>query len=119
MLAKGIYASKIEDVSHFFVILNFYFLTGMHVISFVRVFCTLRYKPAIYIVVGHEGPDPWDPCGGYVTKICFPRKFYKIKDVYFEMRQGFVMIKIPKKNNKPVRKIKRDFLFFREKKRIM
>ncbi|GKA35961.1 hypothetical protein Tco_0722452 [Tanacetum coccineum] len=41
----------------------------------------MRYIPALYIIVGLEGPNPEDPYGGYVRKICLPRRFYKIEDV--------------------------------------
>lgn len=92
-------------------------MSGLHAISFVRVFCTTRYIPAIYIVFGHEGPDPWDPCGGYIAKICLPRKFYRIEDVYAEMYYKALRIVIPKKDTeKPIYKIERNLLFFRERK---
>ena len=77
----------------------------------------MRYVPAIYIVVGHEGPDPWDPCGGYVTKIYLPHKFYKIEDVRVQINGETLNITIPKKNNEmPIYKFEGDFLLFRERK---
>ncbi|GKE29681.1 hypothetical protein Tco_1445065 [Tanacetum coccineum] len=57
----------------------------MPVISYLRAFCTMRYTRAIYIVAGHEGPDPGDPNGGYVAKINLPGRFYKIEDVNMQI----------------------------------
>ncbi|GKA52276.1 hypothetical protein Tco_0745472 [Tanacetum coccineum] len=63
----------------------FEFTSGMPVISYLRAFCTMRYTRAIYIVAGHEGPDPGDPNGGYVAKINLPGRFYKIEDVNMQI----------------------------------
>lgn len=91
--------------------------TGMPVISYLRVFSTMQYIRAIYIVAGHEGPDPGDPNGGYVAKIYLPGRFYKIEDVNMQIFRDIMRITIPKKNNQnPVYKIKGNFLFFRERK---
>ncbi|PWA92455.1 23.6 kDa heat shock protein, mitochondrial [Artemisia annua] len=91
--------------------------SGMHVISSVRVFCTTRYIRAIYIIVGHEGPDPGDPYGGYVSKIYLPRRFYKIDDVHIQINHETLNITIPKNNyGNPIYKIKGDFLLFCERK---
>nr|GEZ56316.1 hypothetical protein [Tanacetum cinerariifolium] len=56
-------------------------MTRMPVISHLRAFCTMRYTRAIYIVAGHEGPDPANPNRGYVAKINLSGRFYKIEDV--------------------------------------
>ncbi|PWA75709.1 hypothetical protein CTI12_AA226290 [Artemisia annua] len=91
--------------------------SGMHVLSSMRVFCTMRYIPAIYFVVAHEGPDPEDLYGGYVRKIYLPRRFYNIEDIYVQRNWEVFNITIPKKNyQKAIYKFGGNYIFFREKK---